>query len=103
MKLALCLFAAGSVGAAVGAWLFAILERLGQLDLVISLSYTIFLGSIGTLMLTEAVGAILRPARRESPAARCRPAGGRATTTGSTSCRSRSGSGSPGSTSASSR
>ncbi|WP_026318872.1 sulfite exporter TauE/SafE family protein [Amorphus coralli] len=76
VKLAGFLFAAGAVGAAAGAWLFAILERLGQLDLVISISYTIFLGSIGTLMLTEAVGAILR-ARKARKAGRTIPTGRR--------------------------
>ncbi|MDQ0316546.1 sulfite exporter TauE/SafE family protein [Amorphus orientalis] len=75
VKLAAFLFMAGAVGATIGAWLFAFLERLGQLDLVISLSYTVFLGSIGTLMLTEAVGAILRDRKarksgRKPPAAR---------------------------------
>jgi uncharacterized protein len=41
-------------------WLFTYLRALGQLDLTISLSYVILLGSVGGLMVAEAVRAILR-------------------------------------------
>lgn len=59
-KLAFCLLCAGVVGSALGVWLFGVLKSLGQLDLVISLSYVTFLGTIGALMLGESVKAISR-------------------------------------------
>lgn len=40
-------------GSWLGVWLFGILRRFGQIDLVISLSYVILLGAIGTLMLID--------------------------------------------------
>ncbi|MBA5779156.1 sulfite exporter TauE/SafE family protein [Stappia sp. F7233] len=59
-KLAGLLLAAGIVGSGIGVWLFDILRKLGQLDLVISLSYVTFLGTIGVLMLMESMRAIAR-------------------------------------------
>lgn len=59
-KMATVLLIAGIFGSAAGAWLFEILQSLGQLDVVISLSYVTFLGAIGGLMLVESVGAIRR-------------------------------------------
>src|SRR5690606_16783988 len=41
----------------LGVALFKLLRSVGQIDLVISLSYVIFLGVIGTLMLIESVQA----------------------------------------------
>ncbi|MFN7165666.1 MAG: sulfite exporter TauE/SafE family protein [Pannonibacter sp.] len=60
MKMATVLLIAGVMGSAAGAWLFEILKNMGQLDVVISLSYVTFLGTIGGLMLVESVGAIRR-------------------------------------------
>ncbi len=63
----------GVVGAIVGVELFRWLRLLGQADLVVSLSYLVFLGVIGGLMLWESLGAILRRRRGEpSPARRDR-------------------------------
>ena len=56
----------GLVGSGFGVWLYSILRAMGQLDLVISLSYVLFLGTIGTLMLIESVRASLR---RRNPSA----------------------------------
>lgn len=50
----------GIAGSGLGVWLFGILQRLGQLDLVISLSYVTFLGTIGGLMLVESLRAMSR-------------------------------------------
>jgi uncharacterized protein len=49
------LLAGGLVGSTLGVWLFQVLRRLGQVELVISLAYVIILGLIGALMLTESV------------------------------------------------
>jgi uncharacterized membrane protein YfcA len=67
-KLAGVLLAAGIVGSAIGVVVFNALRRLGQLDLIVSLSYVTFLGLIGGLMLNESVRAILNArAGRPSP------------------------------------
>ena len=57
--------AGGAVGSFVGVEVFRLLRLLGQADLVVSLSYLVFLGIIGGLMLTESVGQILRRRRGE--------------------------------------
>lgn len=57
-KLGGYLMASGMVGSALGVWLYTLLRQLGQLDLVIALCYVAFLGSIGGLMLTEALRAM---------------------------------------------
>ena len=54
------LLAGGIVGAAFGIWLFGILRELGQIDFVIRLTYVIFLGVIGILMVVESVRLTLR-------------------------------------------
>jgi uncharacterized protein len=56
----------GAVGSVVGVELFRWIRLMGQADLVVSLSYLIFLGAIGGLMLKESLGTILR-ARRGGP------------------------------------
>ncbi|NVK34059.1 MAG: sulfite exporter TauE/SafE family protein [Rhodobacteraceae bacterium] len=59
-KLGMMLFAGGLVGSGLGVLLFGVLQSLGQLDVVISLSYVVFLGTIGSLMLVESLRAIRR-------------------------------------------
>jgi hypothetical protein len=58
------LLAGGLVGSVVGVWLFTVLRRIGQIDLVISLLYVILLGVVGGLMLAESVRAMLRQRRK---------------------------------------
>lgn len=60
LHLALYLVISGIIGAFLGVAAFGALRAAGQLDLVISLGYLIFLGSVGGLMLVEAVRSILR-------------------------------------------
>lgn len=60
------LAAGGAAGAFIGVEIFRWLLLLGQADLVVSLSYLIFLGVIGGLMLIESLGAILRRRRGQS-------------------------------------
>jgi len=64
------LAAGGAVGSLIGVEVFRVLRGLGQADLVVSLSYLIFLGVIGGLMLTESLGSILRRRRGDPPAPR---------------------------------
>ena len=68
LRMGAVLAAGGIVGAIAGVELFRWLRLLGQADLVVSVSYLLFLGAIGGLMLKESLGAILRR-RRGAPAA----------------------------------
>ena len=54
------LMAGGVIGSSLGVALFSFLRSIGQIDLVIQLSYVVFLGIIGSLMLTESVRTIIR-------------------------------------------
>ena len=64
------LVAGGMIGAGIGALLFRFLRAAGQIDTVINSLYVILLGSIGALMLKEALqtlrgtGAAAAPRRR---------------------------------------
>lgn len=60
VKMGVYLLVGGFVGSAGGVWLFALLKRLGQIDLVINLSYVGFLGSVGLMMLVESLLAMRR-------------------------------------------
>lgn len=66
------LLAGGLVGSSFGVWLFGILRKLGQIDLTISISYVIFLGTIGVFMLIESVRAIMRHLNKAAPARKMR-------------------------------
>jgi len=59
-KMGFVLLIGGFAGSTVGVLLFGLLRRLGQIDLVIGLLYVILLGLIGTLMMIESLGSILR-------------------------------------------
>jgi len=54
------LLAGGLAGSVLGVWIFTLLKRLGQIELTISLSYVVLLGTLGTLMMVESVHAQLR-------------------------------------------
>ena len=50
----------GVIGSSLGVVLFSFLRSIGQIDLVIKLSYVVFLGIIGALMLAESLRTIMR-------------------------------------------
>ena len=58
----------GVLGSLFGAWLFRLLQQSGQIDTAIAITYVLLLGTIGGLMLREAIVAILI-ARGRRPAA----------------------------------
>tara|TARA_B110000196_G_scaffold72047_1_gene61860 strand:+ start:7649 stop:8575 length:927 start_codon:yes stop_codon:yes gene_type:complete len=60
IKMGLVLTAGGFVGSSVGVVIFTLLRQLGQVELLIALSYVILLGAIGSLMLFESSRTILR-------------------------------------------
>jgi len=65
IPMAFMLLSGGFVGTASGVWLFTKLRAIGQLDLLISLSYLIMLSAVGGLMLAESVRAIIRARRQQ--------------------------------------
>jgi len=60
LHLAMYLILASTIGAMIGVATFAALRAAGQLDLFISVSYLVLLGSVGTLMLSEAIRTMWR-------------------------------------------
>jgi uncharacterized membrane protein YfcA len=48
----------GLVGTLFGVWLFALMRRQGQMDLIVALTYVLMLGSIGIIMLRESLAAL---------------------------------------------
>src|SRR5882757_2951797 len=62
--LAAVLLTGGSMGTALGVWTFTLLRSLGQLDLMIAMSYVILLTTVGGLMFWEGLRAMLRARRR---------------------------------------
>jgi len=60
IKMGGVLLLGGFIGSTLGVWVFGLLQGLGQIDLVIRLSYVVFLAIIGGLMLVESLRAISR-------------------------------------------
>src|SRR6201996_2700712 len=65
--LAAVLLTGGTVGTALGVSTFTYLRSLGQLDLMIALSYVVLLTTVGAAMLWEGLRAILRTRRGVLP------------------------------------
>jgi uncharacterized membrane protein YfcA len=65
--LALLLVLGGTVGTALGVWFFTLMRSLGQLDLMIALSYVVLLSIVGGLMVWEGLRAIIRVRRNVTP------------------------------------
>ncbi len=63
IKMGLILTLGGFIGSTLGVYLFRWLRGLGQIDLVISLCYIIFLGIVGSLMLVESIQALMASKR----------------------------------------
>lgn len=59
-KMGFVLLVGGLLGSTFGVWLFKLLRNIGQIDLVIKLSFVLFLGTIGALMAVESMRAIRR-------------------------------------------
>lgn len=58
LKMAAVMTLGGLAGTAVGVWLFAVLRRSGQMDVIISSGYVVLLGAIGALMLKDSLAAL---------------------------------------------
>jgi len=66
-KMGVILLAGGIAGSVLGVWLFTLLRRLGQIELVISLCYVLLLGTLGGLMVVESLRAAMRLRRSGGP------------------------------------
>ena len=67
VKLGLILLIGGIAGSGVGVVIFTYLKKAGQLDLIISIFYVVFLGTIGGLMLVESLNAIRKQRGQKGP------------------------------------
>jgi uncharacterized protein len=60
----------GVFGTLAGVWLFALMRRQGQMDLIVALAYVLMLGVVGTIMLRESLATLkayrsgITPSRR---------------------------------------
>ncbi len=53
----------GLIGSALGVAVFNLLQRLGQVELVVQISYVVMLGVVGSMMLIESLRALRRTRR----------------------------------------
>lgn len=58
LKMGVVLLIGGLIGAALGVVVFNYLKALGQVDLLVKLSYVLFLGLVGGMMFVESLNAI---------------------------------------------
>ncbi len=64
LKMGMFLLIGGLAGAALGVQVFAWLTALGQIELIVTLTYVLFLGLIGGLMFIESVNALRKSKRK---------------------------------------
>lgn len=75
IQMGLVLLAGGVLGAFLGVQAFKLLRLVGQVDLVVSLCYVVFLGTVGLLMLAESIRAWRRRRRNDGSLGRRRKRG----------------------------
>ncbi len=68
-KMGTVLVVGGFAGSSLGAWFFTWLKTLGQIDLLIQVSYVLFLGVVGLKMVWDGAKLIL-PKRKGQPSVR---------------------------------
>jgi len=69
-RMGIVLLIGGLIGAALGVQLFNALKAMGQVDLLVRLSYVVFLGIIGGLMFIESLNAIRKTRAGAAPTRR---------------------------------
>lgn len=67
VKMGVMLLIGGVIGSTLGVWLFTILKELGQIDLVIKVSYVVFLGIIGSVMFIESLRTMMHRQKQSAP------------------------------------
>ena len=70
LKMGTVLLVGGLIGAALGVQIFNALRAIGQVDLLVRLSYVLFLGIVGTLMFIESLNALRKAKKTGKPPAR---------------------------------
>lgn len=58
IRMGTVLLGGGMIGSSAGIWVFNYLDKLGQIDLVVQLSYVVFLGLVGLMMLGESLRSL---------------------------------------------
>lgn len=66
-KMGFVMLLGGSIGSAIGVLLFRYLREIGQVELMISIAYVVFLSIVGGLMVIESVRAIVRSRNPGAP------------------------------------
>jgi uncharacterized membrane protein YfcA len=66
-KMGAILLIGGFLGSLLGVWLFGILRRIGQIELVINLCFVLLLGTLGALMLIEGTRTLMRRRKLGAP------------------------------------
>jgi len=69
-RMGVVLLVAGMAGTGLGVFVFSLLQRAGQIDIVIQVSYVLLLGTVGVMMTFEAVRTLLRKRRSTAAAGR---------------------------------
>ena len=72
LKMGAVLVAGGFIGSVLGSFLFRWLKSLGQIDVTIGLIYVLFLGTVGGLMLKEALATLKAQRAGQAPPRRGR-------------------------------
>lgn len=67
LRMGAVLLAGGIAGSSAGIAVFNMLRRAGQVDLFVQLSYVLFLGLVGALMLRESLAALARARDPRAP------------------------------------
>ena len=63
IKMGLVLMSGGATGSVIGVQVFKMLREMGQVELLVSLCYVVFLGVVGGLMFIESLNAIRKTNR----------------------------------------
>ena len=72
LRMGMVLAGGGMIGSVLGVQIFSWMKRLGQIDLLINLSYVLFLGFVGSTMLLESINAMRQLRRPLAPRKRHR-------------------------------
>lgn len=67
IRMGIVLLIGGLIGSAMGVQVFALLKALGQVDLLVTLSYVVFLGAVGAMMFVESLSALLKSKKGALP------------------------------------
>jgi uncharacterized membrane protein YfcA len=65
MRMGAVLTVGGLAGSTFGGYIFDLMSRLGQIDVFVQLSYVLFLGAIGGMMLVESINALRRTGKAQ--------------------------------------